>query len=46
MDHIIIKLGIDTVESIVAFIKNHERDEIPDDVWDFCMQVQEDYDIY
>ena len=26
-------------DAIVCFIKNHERDEIPDDVWDVCMKL-------
>lgn len=35
-------LTIEEAESIVAFIKNHERDEIPDDVWDLCMRLEDE----
>ena len=28
-------------ETIIAFIKNHERDEIPEDVWDVCMKLMD-----
>ena len=34
-----IRLREDEAESIVAFVKMHERDEIPDDVWDACMRI-------
>ena len=26
-------------EALISFIKNHEREEIPDDVWDICMEL-------
>ena len=29
----------DEVYSLIAFIKMHEREEIPDDVWDLCMRM-------
>ena len=29
----------DEAESIIAFIKNHEREGIPDSVWDICMDL-------
>lgn len=32
-----------TASAIIAFIKTHERDEIPDDAWDFCMKVIDGY---
>lgn len=25
--------------ALIAFIKMHEREEIPDDVWDICMKL-------
>ena len=28
-------------ETIIAFIKNHEREDIPDDVWDVCMKLMD-----
>lgn len=36
------QMNLDEIESIVAFIKMHEREEIPDDVWDCCMRL---YDV-
>ena len=35
-------LTIEEAESIVAFIENHKRNEIPDDVWDLCMRLEEE----
>lgn len=29
-------------EEIIAFVKMHERDEIPDDLWDIIMDLQEE----
>lgn len=37
-----IRLSIEEAETIIAFIKMHERDEIPDDVWDVCMKLYDD----
>ena len=28
-------------DSLICFIKNHEREDIPDDVWDLCMKLWE-----
>ena len=28
-------------ETIIAFIKNHEREDIPDEVWDVCMKLMD-----
>lgn len=28
-------------ETIIAFIKNHEREDIPDDVWEVCMKLMD-----
>lgn len=33
------KLTIEEIETLIAFIKMHEREEIPDDVWDLCMRM-------
>ena len=33
------RLSIEDAESLIAFIKNHEREEIPDDVWELCMTL-------
>lgn len=34
-------LNVEEVETLVAFIKMHEREEIPEDVWDLCMKMQD-----
>ena len=34
-----IEISEEEAYTIIAFIKNHERDEIPDDVWDLCMRL-------
>jgi len=31
--------------ALVCFIKSHEREDIPDDVWDICMRMMEYFDI-
>lgn len=31
----------ETASALIAFIKRHERNDIPDDVWDFCMKLYE-----
>lgn len=28
-------------EALIAFIRNHERSEIPDDVWDACQAMMD-----
>lgn len=33
------RFSIEEAESLIAFIKNHEREEIPDDVWEICMKL-------
>lgn len=33
------RLTDDETETLIAFIKMHEREEIPDDVWDICMKM-------
>lgn len=34
-----IKLYNEDCETLIAFIKMHEREEIPDDVWNLCMKM-------
>lgn len=34
-----IRLSADEAETMIAFIKMHEREEIPDDAWDVCMKL-------
>ena len=36
-----IKISVDDAEEIVAFTKMHERDEIPDEMWDVVMKLQD-----
>lgn len=37
-----IDISVEEAETIIAFIKNHEREDIPDDVWEICMELQEE----
>lgn len=32
-------LQVDDIEALIAFIKSHEREDIPDDVWDLCVKM-------
>ena len=45
-DDMDITLTFEEATSLVAFIKMHERENIPDDVWDLCMKIQDELDIY
>ena len=36
-----ITLDGDDVETLVAFIKNHKREDIPDSVWELCMRMSD-----
>lgn len=33
-------MNVEEAEALVAFIKMHEREEIPEDVWEVCMNLQ------
>lgn len=37
-----IDISVEEAEAIIAFIKNHEREDIPDEVWEICMELQEE----
>ena len=37
-----LKFSVSEVEALIAFIKMHEREDIPDEVWDICMYL---YDV-
>lgn len=37
-----IDISVEEAETIIAFIKNHEREDIPDAVWEICMELQEE----
>lgn len=41
-----IRLIKDEMEDLVAFIKNHEREDIPDNVWELCLRMQDKANIY
>lgn len=41
-----IRITTDEAEALVCFIKNHEREDIPDDVWDVCMRMMDELDEY
>lgn len=32
-------LSEEEIYAVIAFIKMHEREDIPDDVWDLCMNL-------
>lgn len=36
-----ITLTEEEAETIISFIKNHEREDIPDEVWDICMKLMD-----
>jgi hypothetical protein len=35
----IMYLSDEEIETLIAFIKTHERNEIPEDVWELCMKM-------
>lgn len=35
------KLSIEDAETLIAFIKMHEREEISEETWDICMKLQD-----
>lgn len=37
-----IDITVEQAETIIAFVKMHEREDIPEDVWDLCMELQEE----
>ena len=37
-----VKISIEDAETIISFIKTHEREDIPDDVWAVCMKLWEE----
>ena len=46
MDKKIIELSEEDASTLICFIKNHEREDIPDDVWDICMTMMDLIDMY
>ena len=39
-----IAISDEEAELLVCFLKNHERENIPDDVWDLCIKMMERLD--
>lgn len=39
VDGMLMKLTAEEAYALIAFIKMHEREDIPDDVWDICMKL-------
>lgn len=39
-----IRISEEMAESIIAFVKNYEREENPDELWDTIMYLQEAVD--
>ena len=37
-----IKITVEEAEEIIAFVKMHERYEIPDEMWDIVMKLQDE----
>lgn len=33
------QLDVEEAEALISFIKMHEREEIPEDVWEICMAL-------
>lgn len=40
-----IQISTDDAEYLVCFIRSHEREDIPDEVWDLCMRIMDELDI-
>ena len=36
-----ITISDEEAETIISFIKSHEREDIPDEVWDICMKLMD-----
>lgn len=39
-------LNEEEANAVIAFVKNHEREEIPDDVWDVCEKLMNEFGIW
>lgn len=44
------KITFDDAYTIVSYIKNHERENIPEEVWELCQKlceyIEDEYDNY
>ena len=45
MDEDYIEISCNDAEYLVCFIRSHERENIPDEVWDICMRMMDMLDI-
>ena len=45
MDEDYIEISADDAEYLVCFIRSHEREDIPDEVWNICMRMMDMLDI-
>ena len=41
-----IEITVEEAEEIIAFVKMHEREEIPDETWDIVMRLQDEIEVY
>ena len=41
-----ISLTVEETETLISFIKNYEREDIPDDVWELITKLQEENHIW
>ena len=39
-----IRITEEEAEEIIAFVKMHERNEIPEDLWDIILRLQDELD--
>ena len=39
-----LELNYEEAEALICFIKNHEREDIPIEVWELCMRLMDEID--
>ena len=37
-----LSMSVDEAESLEAFIRGHEREDVPDDVWEVCGRLMDE----
>ena len=45
MNESTVTITVDSAEVLIAFIRNHEREDIPDDVWEVCQSMMEELEV-
>jgi hypothetical protein len=40
-----IQISADDAEYLICFIRSHEREDVPEEVWDLCMRMMDELDI-